>query len=133
MSYGSDRNGLIWAHRFAPGQAPQEIDSDAAALWLESTQAGADFVWLRESVGSTRLEEAGGALVAVIEQTSRTLFMLTVVTVAASMTALLAFLAYRTIGPRGIDDRQQWTNRPFQGKVPGCARSACWEPLRPDH
>ena len=93
VSYGSDRNGLIWAYRFAHGQVPQEIDSDAAALWLDSSDAGAGFVWLhfslsnaaaerwqrqnlqlpaayyeslRESVGSTRLEEAGDTLVAVI-------------------------------------------------------------------
>ncbi len=93
VSYGSDRNGLIWAYRFAHSQAPQEIDSDAAALWLNSSDASAGFVWLhfslsnaaaerwqrqnlqlpaayyeslRESVGSTRLEEAGDTLVAVI-------------------------------------------------------------------
>ena len=93
VPYGSDRNGLIWAYHFAPGLAPQEIDSDAAALWVEPPSASADFVWLhfslsnaaaerwlrqmlqlpaayyeslRESVGSTRLEEAGDALVAVI-------------------------------------------------------------------
>ncbi len=97
VTYGSDRNGLIWAYLFAGANGPQEIDSEAAALWLESSRSASSaptsFIWLhfslsnagaerwmrqclqlpaayyeslRESVGSTRLEEAGDALVAVI-------------------------------------------------------------------
>jgi zinc transporter len=95
IAYGSDKNGLVWAYQFAPGMAPCEIDSESITNWL-AAPAGADssgFVWLhfslsntgaerwlrqslqlpdgfyeslRESVGSTRLEQAGDALVAVI-------------------------------------------------------------------
>ena len=95
IAYGSDKHGLIWAYLFASGRAPAALDSEAAAQRLAGP-AGPDpaaFVWLhfslsnaacerwmrqalslpdafyeslRESVGSTRLEQAGDALVAVI-------------------------------------------------------------------
>lgn len=95
VSYGSDKNGLVWAYLFESGQAPREIDSDAAAQWVAAPARDgvAAFVWLhfslsnaaserwmrqtlqlpdgyyeslRESIGSTRLELASNALVAVI-------------------------------------------------------------------
>jgi zinc transporter len=95
ITYGSDKNGLVWAYQFAAGAPPREISSDAVAEWLAAPVAAdtASFVWLhfslsntgaerwlrqslqlpdsfyeslRESVGSTRLEQAGDALVAVI-------------------------------------------------------------------
>jgi zinc transporter len=95
ITYGSDKNGLVWAYQFAAGAPPREISSDAVAEWLAAPAAAdtASFVWLhfslsntgaerwlrqslqlpdsfyeslRESVGSTRLEQAGDALVAVI-------------------------------------------------------------------
>jgi zinc transporter len=93
-TYGSDSHGLVWAYLFVAGQAPQELDSDTAVRWLaESAAPGSAFVWLhfslanagserwlrqslalpesfyesmKEGVGSTRLEQAGDALVAVI-------------------------------------------------------------------
>jgi zinc transporter len=95
VAYGSDKHGLVWAYLFVSGQAPRELDSEAAAQWLAQpgSNAAAAFIWmhfslsnaacerwmrqslklpdafyeaLRESVGSTRLEQAGDALVAVI-------------------------------------------------------------------
>ena len=95
VSYGSDKNGLIWAYLFAAGQPTREIDSESAAEWIgvNASANQAEFIWLhfslsntaaerwmrqtlhlpeayyeslRESVGSTRLEQAGDALVAVI-------------------------------------------------------------------
>ncbi len=95
IAYGSDKNGLVWAYQFAADMPPREIASEAVAEWLAAPAAThtASFVWLhfslsntgaerwlrqslqlpdsfyeslRESVGSTRLEQAGDALVAVI-------------------------------------------------------------------
>ena len=95
VSYGSDKNGLIWGYLFGADGPPKEIDSEAAAEWIGGAPASdqAAFLWLhfslsntaaerwmrqslqlpegyyeslRESVGSTRLEQAGDALVAVI-------------------------------------------------------------------
>ena len=95
IAYGSDKNGLIWAYIFAADQPPAEVDSDAVERWLvqppASTPGG--FLWLHfslsnaaadrwlrkslslpdafyeslgENIGSTRLEQAGDTLVAVI-------------------------------------------------------------------
>jgi zinc transporter len=95
ITYGSDKNGLVWAYLFAAGSAPRELDSEGAAQWVaEPAHPGSEaFVWLhfslsnascerwmrqalplpeafyeamKETVGSTRLEQAGDALVAVI-------------------------------------------------------------------
>ena len=93
--YGSDKNGLVWGDLFTSGNPPKPVECEAALQWL-ATPVGAgsaDFVWLhlslsnaaserwmrqslqladafydslRESVGSTRLELEGDALVAVI-------------------------------------------------------------------
>lgn len=94
-SYGSNEHGLIWGYRFAPGQAAQSISTDAAAAFLAQEGDDPDdaFVWLhfslsntgserylhrhldlpdafydslRSEVGSTRLEQDAGFLVAVI-------------------------------------------------------------------
>jgi zinc transporter len=94
-TYGSDRNGLIWGYIFAPGKPAEPIDSAAAAevlsapsgdeidsfLWLHfSLSNAASQQWLnqnlsppeaflsslQESGGSTRVEQEGDSLVAVI-------------------------------------------------------------------
>ena len=94
-TYGSDKNGLVWAYVFDAGEAPKELDSESAARWLaQPATAGSEaFLWLhfslsnasserwmrqslplpetfyeamKETVGSTRLEQAGDALIAVI-------------------------------------------------------------------
>ncbi len=94
-TYGSDKHGLIWAYRFAPGGAAVAIDSEQAAAWLGSHGQGAPegFLWLhfslahaategwlrknmdlqdafyeslREQTNSTRLEQEGDTLVAVL-------------------------------------------------------------------
>ena len=95
IAYGSDKNGLVWAYQFSAGMPPRELDSDAvtAALSALAAAGNTSFLWLhfslsntgaerwlrqslqlpdtfyeslRESVGSTQLEQAGDALVAVI-------------------------------------------------------------------
>lgn len=94
-TYGSDQHGLVWGYRFAPGQPGQPITSEAAAellgasgsgsstefLWLHfSLSNAASELWLRRNLnlpdayheslhgemGSTRLEQDSGSLVAVI-------------------------------------------------------------------
>lgn len=93
-SFGSDRNGLVWGYQFRPGHPPAPIEADAAAgllaapgdnhqlfLWLHfSLSNTATERWLRQHAGlpesflvglrdsgvSTRLEQEGSALVAVI-------------------------------------------------------------------
>ncbi len=93
--YGSDQGGLVWGYNFTPDRPPHLVDCDAAAvllagrsgaqsdwfLWLHfSLSNAASERWLRqnlslpdafheslhESVGSTRLEQAGDSLLAVI-------------------------------------------------------------------
>jgi zinc transporter len=93
--YGSDEHGLVWGYLFAPGRPARELDSTAVAQWLaepEERTAGT-FIWLhfslsnvgserwlrqavrlpeafyeslRGGIGSTRIEQAGDALVAII-------------------------------------------------------------------
>ena len=94
-TYGSDQHGLVWGYRFAPGQPAQPVTSESAAeflaglardpqsnfLWLHlSLSNSASRDWLRQhlnlpdafydslqdEVGSTRLEQDAGALVAVV-------------------------------------------------------------------
>ncbi len=94
-SYGSDANGLIWGYRFAPDRAAQTVTPDAAVELLADPESAPEgnFVWLhfalanaasepwlkrnlslpdsffeslRSEVGSTRLEQDSGALVAVV-------------------------------------------------------------------
>jgi zinc transporter len=93
--YGSDKFGLVWGYLFAPGAATREIDSAAAATWLKSSlqEQPDSFLWLhfslsnaaairwlrahlelpdsfyeslQENAVSTRLEQEGEDLVAVI-------------------------------------------------------------------
>lgn len=93
--YGSDLHGLVWGYRFSPGRPPEPIDSAAAArlagetvgrtpetfLWLHFSLANAAaerwmrahlalpegfYDSLRLEVGSTRLEQEGPSLVAVV-------------------------------------------------------------------
>jgi zinc transporter len=92
--FGSDRNGLVWGYRLRPGRPAAPIDADTAAnllsahpegepwfLWLHfSLSNAATERWLRQHAGlpesflaglrdsgvSTRLEQEGSALVAVI-------------------------------------------------------------------
>jgi zinc transporter len=94
-TYGSDKDGLVWDYRFAAGQAARPIKCEHAArlvdtgrdreagsfLWLHfSLSNAASERWLRqhlplpeafheslhEAIGSTRLEQDGDALLAVI-------------------------------------------------------------------
>ena len=93
--YGSDRNGLVWGYVFEAGRPASAIDSDAAAEWLATRQRQPSkaFLWLHFSLSnasaepwlrknlkmpatfheslheletSTRLEQEGDVLVAVI-------------------------------------------------------------------
>lgn len=92
--YGSDRSGLVWAYRFAPGEPASPIQASEAAdlvaaapgaangrfLWLHfSLSNAASERWLRqhlalpdsfhvllhEGVGSTRVEQDGESLLGV--------------------------------------------------------------------
>jgi zinc transporter len=92
--YGSDKHGLVWAYLFETDKPGREIDSTEANRWLANTQrAPGSFVWLHFSLSnsasvrsmqehlelpeafyeslqvssvSTRLEQEGAALVAVL-------------------------------------------------------------------
>jgi zinc transporter len=95
LAYGSDKTGLVWGYLFQPGQAPRQIECDAALQWLANSDGpdSAGFIWLHlslsnaaaerwmrqslqladafyeslhEGVGSTRLEVEGDTLVAVM-------------------------------------------------------------------
>jgi zinc transporter len=94
-SYGSDQHGLVGAFLIVPGQPAREIDSYGASAWLAAPleQRGESFLWLNFSLSntaserwmrshielpdsfyeslhekavSTRLEQEGDALVALI-------------------------------------------------------------------
>ena len=94
--YGSDKHGLVWSYLFAPGRPAVEIDTATAAQWLTQAQRDPtdSFLWLHFSLSntaserwmrsyldlpdafydalhekaavSTRLEQEGSALVAVM-------------------------------------------------------------------
>jgi zinc transporter len=95
ITYGSDKHGLVWAYQFAPGRSAVEIGSEQALalidpaaamppesfLWLHFSLANAAAEgWLRrhldlpvaffdsltERANSTRLEQDGDMLVAVV-------------------------------------------------------------------
>jgi zinc transporter len=92
-SFGSDRNGLVWGYVFRPGRPPAPVEAEGAGqllarpddqpwfLWLHfSLSNAATERWLRQHAGlpasfltglresgvSTRLEQDGSALIAVI-------------------------------------------------------------------
>lgn len=94
-NYGSDQHGLVWAYLIVPGEAAQELDAAGALHWLKEDAGarGDSFVWLHFSLSntaserwmrrmldlpdsfyeslteravSTRLEQEGSALVAMI-------------------------------------------------------------------
>ena len=92
-TYGSDKDGLVCAYLFGPGEADRSIDADAAAAWLAAPAAAGAFLWLHfnvsnaaaerymqqhlalpdafheslhEDSGSTRVEQSGDWLVAVL-------------------------------------------------------------------
>jgi zinc transporter len=93
-TYGSDKFGLVWGYFFTPGGPARPVDCDAAAQFLGNpTQVSGQFLWLHfslsnaaserwlrqnlslpeafheslhQAVGSTRLEQDGDALLAVI-------------------------------------------------------------------
>jgi zinc transporter len=94
-TYGSDRHGLVYAYRFVPGAPPVAIDSEGLPPWLgdASPPPGQSFLWLHfslanaaserwlrrhlnlpegfyqsltEPASSTRLDQDGEALVAVV-------------------------------------------------------------------
>lgn len=91
--WGADQTGLISGFEFVRGDAPRPIDSESAARFLDNLQTGGRFLWLHfdlanahsvrwlerhahlpdtffEALGSpvrsTRVERAGSALVAVV-------------------------------------------------------------------
>jgi zinc transporter len=45
-AYGSDEAGLVWAYRFEPGHASEQIDSDEATRVLRSLPQTATCLWL---------------------------------------------------------------------------------------
>jgi zinc transporter len=58
-SYGSDKNGLIWAYLFVPDQPAREIDAAVAADWLHGQHpdaGGNSFIWLHFSLANTSTE-----------------------------------------------------------------------------
>jgi zinc transporter len=92
-TYGSDKDGLVCAYAFEREGSGLAVDGDAAALWLASPPEGDGFLWLHfnvtnaaserfmrqhldlpevfheslhEETGSTRVEQAGDRLVAVL-------------------------------------------------------------------
>jgi zinc transporter len=123
ISYGSDKNGLVWGYLFEPGQSPRQIECEEASGFLDDPNARAGaFVWLhlslsnagserwmrstlrltegfydslRESVGSTRLELEDESLVAVIHDVmfNRTFDSENISTVTLSMTPRLVVSA----------------------------------------
>ncbi|MEO7426259.1 MAG: transporter [Fibrobacteria bacterium] len=92
--YGADRNGLVWGYLFAPGMSAVTVEAGALAdkiaavttgdpgsfLWLHFATSAASERWMRghldlpesfheclhEEAGSTRLEQEGRSLVAVV-------------------------------------------------------------------
>jgi zinc transporter len=94
LTYGSDSNGLVWGYVLQPGRPARLLQAAEAAEWLAAPDAADDsFLWLHfslsnaaserwlratltlpdafheslhEAAGSTRLEQDGDALVAVI-------------------------------------------------------------------
>jgi zinc transporter len=93
--FGSDKNGMVWGYGFSPGQPARPVDCESAERSLadQSPAASESFVWLHfslanaaaerwlehnlslpeeffaslhESVGSTKVEQAGDSLLAVI-------------------------------------------------------------------
>jgi len=95
FTYGSDKHGLVWAYLFAPAAEPVAISSEQVLPWLDpDSQTGADsFLWLhfslanaasegwlhrhltlpeafyeslKEHASSTRLEQDGDMLVAIL-------------------------------------------------------------------
>jgi zinc transporter len=93
-AYGADRNGLIWGYVFAPDQAAKPIEPESLSdrlaqvvssgpgsfVWLHFATSAASERWMRgnldlpesfhdslhEEAGSTRLEQEGRSLVAVL-------------------------------------------------------------------
>lgn len=59
--YGSDRIGLVWAYRLAPGQPAVAIDAAGVVAWLESTRSAAEsepdsFLWVHFSLSNAASE-----------------------------------------------------------------------------
>jgi len=52
-TYGSDKDGLVCAYLFAPGEAGQAIDADKATVWLSAPRASGSFLWLHFNVSNT--------------------------------------------------------------------------------
>lgn len=101
-TYGSDRNGLIWAFLFARGQPGRPIDASdvVARLVSDAASAASVSVCLEPPLLVVErlnlIQEELGALVS--EQTGRTLFTLTVVTVMALPINLVAGLFGMNVG-----------------------------------
>ena len=55
-AYGSDKCGLVWAYRFAPGQVAIELQSEAVEQFLTSPSREEEFLWLHLSLSNTAAE-----------------------------------------------------------------------------
>jgi len=108
--YGSDQHGLIWDYRFAPERPVEAIDSEAALGFLAATeQHGANAAVGDSRALVERVELLQQELAAQVnEQTNRTLFVLTAVTVLALPINMVAGLFGMNVG--GI---------PFAGRAHG--------------
>ena len=51
-NYGSDKDGLVCAYQFEPGQAGQAIDADQARAWLSTPGTFGSFLWLHFNVSN---------------------------------------------------------------------------------
>jgi zinc transporter len=115
-TYGSDKDGLVWGYFFVPGEPARPVDAEPAALFRLLSRppewiADEDLQDLRQAAEefSTAVVDSG-ALVERIkllqeelaanvgEQTSRTLFVLTMVTVLALPVNLIAGLFGMNVG-----------------------------------
>lgn len=57
LTYGSDRNGLVWAYHFSPGAPPREIGAEQAESFLAAEGEGSEgFVWLHFSLANSASE-----------------------------------------------------------------------------
>lgn len=55
-TYGSDRNGLVWAYRFVRGQAGQSVAAAEVAQHLSANASGDGFLWLHFAVSNVASE-----------------------------------------------------------------------------
>jgi zinc transporter len=140
-TYGSDKDGLVWGYRFVPGEPASPVGCDGAASLLRAGRDGdADsFVWLHfslanaaserwlrqhlslpaefhaslhEAIGSTRVEQDGDSLIAVIHDV---MFDFTVDTADVSTVALCVTHGYAVAEQRIIRHTASGVHRMVPG------------------